>query len=95
MGMIRKLFMILIGVMLFNLFMYDLGPRMEENISFESDFWQIPLICTVLGFVLGLPVSLFPYKGLEYKKKYILSSLILSIVFNSLLILAGLILVIE
>jgi amino acid transporter len=74
--------LMVINILLFSFFTQGLGG-LKEN--FIVALYTVAICFTLLAFILGAMVALFPFNKLPYKKKYwrasLLSNLIIQIVF--------------
>lgn len=90
----RKKYLISIGVLIiFNTIMFGIlikGRDFTDNLltSLNANLFGF----NILGFMLGAIVAIFPYKELQYNKKYLRASL-LTIVVLQLIMTIGLILI--
>gem|GEM_PF-4638197 len=83
----KKLIIGLLIIILINTLTFQFGPGLGGNYlkKLDRELWTVPLGCIIWGFVLAVPLTLIPYKGLSYRQKYLTVSLITSIVFNGLM----------
>lgn len=84
---IRNQWFLIVAVMqmLFNTLLYPW--LIPEALTFGQTLKNIAqmnfITLTILGFLIGLLIALFPYKGLRYPYRYLRSSLIFILVVQS------------
>ena len=92
----KKYFKIIIGLIIINTILFGIIVKNPKSImdNLLTALNANLIGFNVLGFLIGVIVSIFPYKELSYKKKYLRSSLltimILQIITTVCLILLGL-----
>jgi len=93
----KKLLFILIGLFVINVFLLKLGPGLGGNYMKNMDtmLWVAPFGCVIWGFLLGTILTLIPFKGLTYVRKYLITSLFISIILNLFILLMAFGLILE
>jgi hypothetical protein len=89
--LIRKLLYILVAVTVIAILILLIGPGLGGNYmkSINSMLWMAPLGCIIWGFLWAALLAFIPFKGLPYKRKYLITSLFISILFNVFMCLIG------
>lgn len=79
-----KLTTVLLILIVCNILLLQFGPGLGGNYLKKQDsiLWCAPLGCVIWGFLLGSFFAFIPYNELPYKKKYLIVSLFISIIFN-------------
>jgi hypothetical protein len=85
----RKLLFMLGSVSLLNIVLLLMGNGLGGSYmkNMDSMLWFAPFGCIMWGFILGTLFALRPFKGLSYSKKYLITSLFISIVLNGFILL--------
>lgn len=78
-------FLLFVCVMLYYEWKFSLDKK--QNLIFIEIVMELALMLAVLGFVIGIISSLFPYKGLKYSGKLFLFSVTAIVALEVLLIL--------
>jgi hypothetical protein len=86
----KKIFKRIVALIIFNTVMFS--SFIKGEILYGSLLLANLIGFNVVGFILGTVVALIPYKGLPYKKKYLLASL-LSIFVIHIILAVGLLLI--